>query len=56
MIDALKRFAKILRAISKIIPVIIDILADFADDGKRNNSNISGSAESGPAGTDTTTK
>lgn len=55
MIDALRRFAKILQALTKLVPVIIDVISDFADDGKRNNSNAKQVAKSAPAGTDSTT-
>jgi len=50
MIASLKRLSKILSALVKIIPVIIDIAADFADDGKRNNSNAKQDSEPAPAG------
>lgn len=52
MIEALKRFAKILQALSKLVPVIIDIVSDFADDGKRNNSNAKQASKSVPTGTE----
>jgi|SaaInl7_100m_RNA_FD_contig_21_62855_length_1037_multi_6_in_0_out_0_1 hypothetical protein len=50
MVQALRKFLKVLSAIIKIIPVIIEILADFADDGKRNNSNTKPPIDDAPTG------
>jgi hypothetical protein len=38
MIDALKRFMKLLNAVAKLVPVIIEVLSDLADDGEINHS------------------
>ena len=38
MLDFLRKIQKILNAISKLLPSIIDVLQDLADDGKRNHS------------------
>lgn len=56
MIEALRRFAKILTALTKLIPVIIDVLQDFADDGKRNNSNIKQGSKPAATGTERSAK
>lgn len=39
MIDAIRRVQKILSAIMKLLPVLIEVIEDFADDGKLNKSN-----------------
>jgi len=39
MIDAIRRVQKIVAAISKLLPVLIEVIEDFADDGKLNKSN-----------------
>lgn len=39
MIEGLKRIHKLLQAVMKLIPVIIEVLGDLADDGKLNESN-----------------
>ena len=38
MKDLLNRILKIVSILLKVIPVLIDVLEDYADDGKRNNS------------------
>jgi len=38
MKELLEKILKVITVLLKIIPVIIDVLSDFADDGKRNNS------------------
>lgn len=48
MIDVLKKVLKIITALMKLLPTIIDVLQDIADDGERNGSNsrtTSGGAE-----------
>jgi uncharacterized spore protein YtfJ len=52
MIETLKRFSKILQALIKLVPVIIDVMSDFADDGKRNNSNAKQDSKPDSAKTD----
>jgi hypothetical protein len=42
MIDLLKKLQKLVEALVKLVPVLIDVLADLADDGKRNHSSTSG--------------
>ena len=39
MIDAIRRIQRIVGAIAKLLPVLIDVIEDFADDGKINKSN-----------------
>lgn len=39
MIQSLKRIHKVLSALLKLIPVLIEVMADFADDGEINQSN-----------------
>lgn len=38
MIDTLKKVQKIVNAIMKVIPAIIEMLQDLADDGQLNDS------------------
>lgn len=38
MLDALRRVYKLLQALVKLIPTIIEVLEDLADDGKLNKS------------------
>lgn len=38
MLDFLRKIQKILNAVSKLLPSIIDVLQDLADDGKLNHS------------------
>lgn len=40
-INFLKKLYKIFNALLKLIPTLIDVLQDFADDGKINKSNKS---------------
>lgn len=40
-INFLKKLYKIFNALLKLIPTLIDVLQDFADDGKINKSNRS---------------
>ena len=47
MIDALKKLLKIITALMKLLPSVIDVLQDLADDGKRNGS--TGGPSSGSA-------
>lgn len=37
--ESLQRVYKILEALVRLIPTVLEILEDLADDGKRNNSN-----------------
>ena len=39
MVDTLRKLLKVLNAIVKLLPTIIEVLADLADDGKINKSN-----------------
>lgn len=38
MLDALKKVYKLLQAAIKLIPAIIEVIEDLADDGKLNKS------------------
>lgn len=38
MIDLIRRVQKIIGAISKLLPVLVEVLEDFADDGQLNKS------------------
>lgn len=38
MLDSLHKLQRILRAIMKLLPAIIEVLQDLADDGKLNKS------------------
>lgn len=38
MIATLKKLQKVIAAVLKLIPVLIEVLQDLADDGKLNNS------------------
>lgn len=38
MVNALQKLLKIIQALVKLLPTIIDVLQDLADDGKRNGS------------------
>ena len=37
--QTLQKLHKIVNVLYKLIPTLIDLIEDFADDGKRNNSN-----------------
>lgn len=39
MIQALRKVQKVFTALLKLVPVLIEVLEDFADDGKLNKSN-----------------
>ena len=39
LIETLKKIGRLVEALTKLIPTIIDILEDLGDDGKRNLSN-----------------
>jgi hypothetical protein len=39
MRDLLSKINKIVNALSTLIPTLLEVLEDFADDGKRNHSN-----------------
>ena len=39
MVNALQKLLKIIQALVKLLPTIIDVLQDLADDGERNGSN-----------------
>ena len=39
MLELLRKIERLVQALSKLIPVFIDVLNDFSDDGKRNFSN-----------------
>lgn len=39
MLELLRKIERLVNALSKLIPVIIDVLNDLSDDGKRNFSN-----------------
>ena len=39
MVEFLKKLLKIIGALMKLLPTIIDVLQDIADDGERNGSN-----------------
>ena len=45
MIDALKKLLKIITALMKLLPSVIDVLQDLADDGQRNGSNSGARSE-----------
>lgn len=38
MADRLRQLLKVLNALVRLVPVLIDILQDLGDDGKRNHS------------------
>ena len=44
MRDLLKKLFIIVTALVKLIPTLLDIIEDFADDGKRNKSNSKSSS------------
>ena len=48
MIARIKSLMKVLQAIIKVLPVVLEVIEDLSDDGKRNHSN-SGSAAKGSA-------
>ena len=48
MIQGLKRIMKLLAALMKLLPVLIDIVEDFADDGERNHSTGKPAGKSSP--------
>ena len=37
--ELLNRILRVVDGLAKLIPTLLDILEDLADDGKRNNSN-----------------
>lgn len=39
MIQTLRKLHKVISAVLKLIPVLIEVLEDLADDGKLNQSN-----------------
>jgi hypothetical protein len=39
MKDLLRKIHKIVQALTKLIPTLIEVIEDLADDGKLNNSN-----------------
>lgn len=45
MLEILKRILRLLPSLLKILNTIVEVLEDFADDGKRNHSTTSGSGE-----------
>ena len=47
MIQSVKRLLKLLQAVVKILPVVLEVLNDLADDGKRNNSNAKPASKAG---------
>ncbi len=51
MIDRVKAVLRLLKAVVRILPVVLEVMQDFADDGKRNHSTRStvGKADSAPA-------
>ena len=40
ILDVLKKLARLVDALTKLIPLLIEILEDLADDGVRNRSNV----------------
>lgn len=39
ILDVLKKLARLADALTKLVPLLIEILEDLADDGVRNRSN-----------------
>lgn len=37
--ETLRKLQRIVNVLYKLIPTLLDLIEDFADDGKRNNSN-----------------
>lgn len=46
MLDLLKKVLRLLPSLLKILNTIVEVLEDFADDGKRNHSNSKRGGES----------
>lgn len=42
ILDTLKKLQRLMEALVQLVPTIIELVQDFADDGKRNYSNSKG--------------
>ena len=49
MLETVKRLLKLLKAVVRILPVVLEVMQDFADDGKRNHSTSGASRQSSAA-------
>ena len=42
ILDTLRKLQKLMEALTTLVPTIIELIQDFADDGKRNYSTSKG--------------